>query len=238
MIVAAMLIGPGEGTRYLDRTLRCASQWADIGVAVLDGADEDTINAVNNSCLGVHWTVREPGTPSFREDESSVRNLLFECLDERCRDGDVIVILDADEELTHPTSVRQALEGLDDHHCWPVTFRHLWAPDGSVYRIDGGWAPAAGHRIYRHVRGGRVPPRQMACHAVPSTANPGPDVGLVMRHWGYARPHDRPMKYERYMELDGGRFHSLTHLQSIIEEATCQGDAHLQALVDSLATDG
>jgi hypothetical protein len=44
-----------------------------------------------------------------------------------------------------------------------------------------------------------------------------PDTGLVMQHLGYMREQDRRAKHERYMEIDGGRFHSLPHLQSILD---------------------
>lgn len=225
MIVAAMIVGPGEGWRYLDRTLRQIGRWADKVYVYTDtGTDDDTIAAVirSGAVWGQHYG------RSFTQCESDVRNGLFNMLDGELELGDLVVVIDADEELqTQDGRVsRETLERMyhdDTVGQWQVQFFHLWSPDGGQYRVDGGWAPHNQTRIYRFEPGLRVPEKAMACAAVPPGAGPllahdTPD--LRMLHWGYARPHDRPVKHARYVAHDGGAFHNAAHIASIVTDPT------------------
>lgn len=219
--VAAMIIGPGEGVRHLDRTLRLARRWAEVIVVYGDRCDHDTLDAIGavtpHLCRGCG--------KGFHE--STVRNGLFAMLDETIEAGDIVVILDADEELRRldGQSPRAVLESFATDHgadAWAVQFWHLWAPDGTVHRVDGAWQPSVGCRVYRHRRGGRVPEREIASAAIPNPPNDFAPPRLGIAHWGYARPHDRQRKHEHYMRVDGGRFHLLSHLQSILTEPTVE----------------
>lgn len=224
MIAAAMIVGPGESLRYLDRTLRLAAEWADEIVVVLDGDDADNEHAVKGRAA---WSVLDHGmtppvTPVFRHDESLVRNVLMAQLDERLQDGDLVVGLDADEELAaRNLTVRAALTTMAaDKRAgwWPVLFHHLWTPDGAQQRVDGGWAPARQDRVWRHVHGARIPQRELACGQLPATVGLEPGYSpLFVRHWGYARHDDRVAKHARYQAIDGGRYHSGAHLDSILD---------------------
>jgi len=225
MIAAAMLVGPGESERYLRTVLAKASEWADQIVIYEDHADNRTLgileSAEGDPAYNLHLACALPDAPSFLDDESACRNALLETLDHVTADGDLIVVLDADECLDAPVygQERDLLEGLTDQRSaesWGVTFYHLWAPDGSVYRTDGTWRPVAGPRVYRHVPGMRVQERRLACKPVPEAALPAGATSLRVAHYGYAREPDRVAKHQRYMELDGGRYHSLVHLESIV----------------------
>lgn len=216
-----MLVGPGESYRWLDRTLRRASRWADVIVAYGDGADADTREALM-SCKRVRCAF---GPPLFAEDESAARNALLALCDDVLAERDLVVVIDADEELTATggdARVKAALRelGRQSYDAWPVTFLHLWTPDGSLARVDRGWAPAPAPRIYRHRHGARIPQRELACAAIPPQPVLAPESSLGIRHWGYARPEDRTAKFERYRALDGGRFHNPWHIASIVEEPT------------------
>jgi hypothetical protein len=221
MIACAMIVGPGESHRYLDRTLRLAGHWADRIFVYLDGADRDTLNAVEE---GGATSWRAGGGPRFTTNESYVRHALLHMLDDDLDAGDLVVVLDADEELTArdgtPRRALRHVAGDDRYVAWPVLFRHLWEPDGRAYRVDGGWRPDYKPRIYRHAPGLAIAERQLACSAIPDFPQqaiaPWDESSFVIRHWGYARPHDRQAKYDRYMAIDGGRFHSRAHLESIL----------------------
>ncbi|HZV74594.1 MAG TPA: glycosyltransferase family 2 protein [Conexibacter sp.] len=220
-----MVVGAGEGHRYLDRVLRLADQWADLILVYADGVDPDTRDA-----LGARDIVAEYGeTSRYRDAESDVRNQLMRMCDEELADGDLVVALDADEQLVGTGTNGNPIEDLrgayDDHRYgrWPVLFEHIWAPDGSVIRVDGGWAPARGYRIYRHRPGARIPDRKLACLPTPPSDDRAcPDECSPFRclHWGYAHPHDRPAKHAFYVEQDGGEFHSRRHIDSILAEPT------------------
>lgn len=225
MIAAAMIVGPGEGHRYLDRTLRQIRGWADATYVYIDkGVDNDTLAAAVRGADGFWQHQARP----FTECESDVRNGLSNMLDSVLEEGDLVVVIDADEELqtqagTVPRETLRKMHADENIGQWQAEFFHLWDPEGTVYRVDGGWAPHNQTRIYRFAPGLRVPERAMACAAVPPGAGPllahgTPD--LRMLHWGYARPHDRPVKHARYVALDGGRFHNAGHIASIVTDPT------------------
>jgi glycosyltransferase involved in cell wall biosynthesis len=89
-----MIVGPGESLRWLDRVLRRAQTWADRIFVYADGADDDTLHALDR-----YASVRPAALSMFERNESLVRNRLLEMLDEDLNEGDLVVMLDADEEL-------------------------------------------------------------------------------------------------------------------------------------------
>jgi hypothetical protein len=160
--------------------------------------------------------------------ESTVRNGATMICDEILAPDDIVVVLDADEELraidgSPARPVLETLDASDQPGPWPVQFWHLWAPDGTQHRVDPLWQPSVGHRLYRHQKGLRVSERAIACPAIPvPQPRSAPYVQLGVAHWGYARPHDRIRKHEYYMRVDGGRYHNLSHLESIVTEPTLE----------------
>jgi hypothetical protein len=38
-----------------------------------------------------------------------------------------------------------------------------------------------------------------------------------MKHLGYTYDEDKKSKYERYSNLDGGKFHQIDHINSIVD---------------------
>jgi hypothetical protein len=215
-IVALMVVGPNETTRYLDRALRLANTWADEILAVGDRVDLDTraaLTAHHARCQFVDYG-------AFHE--SMLRNTALALCDQHLTPGDLVVNLDADEELRTITGSRHitpALERLDGGEAWDVQFWHLWSPDGRYHRVDGAWQPSRGTRIYRHQPGLHLPNRPIAVPPVPPQLQVAPgEPTLAIAHWGYARPHDRDLKHAYYMRVDGGQYHSRAHLESIITE--------------------
>lgn len=234
MICAAFICGPGESKRYADQVLEKTEEWADLIIIYADHIDSGTQDMLLAKTIGEgaaasgckKIVVRSMNNePSFLDDESHVRNELLGVLDEHLTTGDLVCVLDMDEELQAAVygQERDILKALPSQYgieAWGVTFYHLWTPDGSVYRTDGGWRPTEGPRIYRHLPGARVQQRRMACRPIPESALPCSPSGLRVAHYGYAREPDRVAKHQRYLELDGGRYHSLAHLESIVAEPT------------------
>lgn len=218
MIVAGMIVGPGEANRWLDFTLRHAKSWADRLVVAIDPAiDEDSHMAV---CDRADWV--QSCATSFVEDESAMRNALLAGIATQASDGDLVVIIDADERLVFTGHIdpRGRLKTMSWGHAdvWTGQFVHLWDPACNRIRVDGGWAPGPQTRIYRHRRvTPPIPGRRLACQATPHQPGSGALSGLTFVHYGYARVDDRRAKYERYAALDGGRFHSGTHITSILD---------------------
>lgn len=208
-----MLVGPGESLRYLDRTLRLVSKWADELIVSANDVDEDTMAAVDTWATHVEFN-RDP----FHE--ANGRNLCMAVADHMLDDGDICVVLDADEQLRVTSgSVRLHLESLfpSFYDAWPARFFHLWDAKGETYRVDGLWDPAVGHRIYRHRKGLRIEGDQrVACPPIPPMSKPAGGVIVYVAHWGYARIEDRARKWERYASMEFAEFHDAAHVNSII----------------------
>jgi hypothetical protein len=232
-----MIVGPGEADRHLDLVLGRASKWADTLLAVADHVDERTeamlqrelklgTSEAEGNAVDVWWS--NGAAPSFRQDESYVRNALMRLCDKHLDTGDLVVVLDADEELLAPQNGPQAVNlrtVLGDLAALPAeafsaTFYHLWDAAGETYRTDGAWWPAPQFRIYKHDQGARIQQRRMACKAIPESALPRAHTRLRVAHWGYAHEEDRIAKYRRYVRLDGGQYHSLAHIESILAAAS------------------
>jgi hypothetical protein len=220
-----MLIGPGESHRHLDRVLRKTSAWADKIVVILDNADPDTIEAVRSATTLWRWRPDK----AMLKDESKARNRLMELLDGDAKPDDLVVILDADEELfaINGENLNDLLMDaiyISPFRSYPCWFLHHWDPDGLTVRVDGGWDPPYGVRIYRHVKGRRIQDKAFACSPIPDESMeavcPTEQTPFGIRHWGYAYPHDRARKHDYYTDRDGGKFHSGDHIASIITEPT------------------
>ncbi len=220
-VAAAMLVGPDESLRYLDRIMRLARRWAQKIIVYCDRPDPDTWEAVRQSASFCKRTNVE----SFNESEA--RSGLLRMCETLLEDDDLVVILDADEELRAldggcpVTAVRQ-LAASGDPGPWTVRRWHLWTADGSQHRVDGLWQPDVNYRIYRHRKGLQIPARELCCAPIPAMpASQRPPI-LAIAHWGYARTDDVVRKHAYYMERDGGRFHDIGHLKSIIQEPTLE----------------
>jgi hypothetical protein len=40
-----------------------------------------------------------------------------------------------------------------------------------------------------------------------------------MQHLGYLKNEDKQAKYKRYLQLDGGKYHNLNHINSILDSS-------------------
>lgn len=219
-IACLMIVGPGEGDRYLDRVLTAAEGWADLVLVYGDGPDPTT-----RQTIASHDCIAAVGDENLRDQgEHLVRNHLFELADRHLDPGDIAVVLDADE-IIHgtPAEIRSTLLAKipGPEQAWNVHFLHLWTPDGTLHRVDGMWQPAVGTRIYRHTPGYRVETLgAWVCPPVPRHLMFGArEPILTILHWGYANPADRPRKHDLYTRLAG---HHPRHIQSIIENPTLE----------------
>lgn len=217
-LVCAMIVGPGEADRHLERCLKSARQWADLVVVYGDAPDRATANLI-----GSYAHIGRIGRENlYEQGEHLVRNNLWEMCDEVLAEGDFVCCLDADEEFAEsPERVREifaALEG-DPREALCVQFFHLWTEDGSMHRVDGAWRSPSGPRICRFHRGIRLHPiheTAWVCPPLPPhlCRQLSPAI-LHVLHWSYARERDRAPKLELYTRLLG---HDLRHVQSIVEE--------------------
>ena len=215
-LAATMIVGPGEADRHLERCLAAAAGWADRLLVYGDAPDTRTRDLIHE-----YATVAVIGDENLYETgEHLVRNRMLELADAALDVEDIIVSLDADEEIhASSTDIRRTLHALatDPAESWNVHFLHLWTPDGTMHRVDGLWQPSVGPRVYRHRKGYRLEPlygSAWVCPGLPPhllRAGGAPLFDIL--HWSYARPRDRRPKWERYTRLPG---HHPTHIDSII----------------------
>jgi hypothetical protein len=213
-----MPVGPDEAYRHLGKALRSARRWCDELIVYGDGAEAATLALI--ATYATHW---DAGDESLYEtSEHLVRNKLLDMADATLDEGDLVVALDADEEiLGEPGWVRDRMQTLAtiEAQSFNVHFLHLWNPEGTMHRTDGMWQPSVGPRIYRHKPGYRIQPlaeSAWVCPPLPAgiMAGFGPPMFDVL-HWSYANPEDRAPKHKRYTEKLG---HNPQHIASILTE--------------------
>lgn len=215
MIVGHMVVGGGEAGRYLRQVIDRSKAWVDLLAVALDvsaGPAEEEI-------------IRESGAAFTRldnawaEHEGRCRQEAWDwmTLIARPQETDHILLFDADEVVFDPATVR-AVHRLHPGKKIGFTFYEMWGP--RHYRIDGHWKPYDAHVMIPFIPGGTFRDRPIASGREPQyshTVVPTSGVPVSpMLHFGYAREEDRRAKYDRYMSLDAGRYHSLSHLKSIV----------------------
>lgn len=216
----AQMIGRNEAQRYVREVLEHLVPMVDMIVYTDDASLDETPDIFRE--FGAH--VYQNAESLFNVHEGRLRQSAWENLAHHAQVGDWIIAIDCDEKLyaTNPSKSLSDLLQTTQYHALAVEFVHMW--NDRQYRIDKAWAPAPQSRIFRYVDGSPIPDNQLACGSAPEyvrlmelTGKVLPDTGLVMQHLGYMREQDRRKKHERYMKIDGGRFHSLPHLQSILD---------------------
>lgn len=102
-------------------------------------------------------------------------------------------------------------------------------------RVDGGWAPSQCPIAWRPPpvsmnaaeawqQGWSIPKRRLACGRQPERVRmiEGYKSGFDVLHLGWANDEERQKRFDRYMQIDGGKYHSRAHLESIMESPTLE----------------
>ncbi|MFC1764611.1 glycosyltransferase family 2 protein [Planctomycetota bacterium] len=216
----AQMIGRNEEARYVRDVLTHLSPLVDSIVYTDDASNDKTPDIFRE--FGAHVYTNE--SARFNVHEGQLRQAAWDNLGRHAQIGDWILAIDCDEKLftTCPDKSLGGILETKKYHAIAITFYHMW--NDRQYRTDKAWAPSPQARIFRYIDGCPFTDRALACGSGPEyvqycemTGNMLPDTGLVMQHFGYLREPDRQAKYDRYMEIDGGRYHELSHLQSIVD---------------------
>lgn len=217
----AQMIGRNEAHRYVRNVLEHLAPVVD-KIVYTDDASEDATPDIFRE-FGAH--VYQNSASLFGVHEGRLRQSAWDNLTRHAQVGDWILAIDCDEKLYATNAAKSLFDLLQttQHFGLEVTFVHMW--NEHQYRVDKAWAPTAQTRIFRYAEGSPFSDNKMACGSAPEyvrlmemTGKVMPDTGLVMQHLGYMREQDRRDKHDRYMDIDGGRFHSLPHLQSILDD--------------------
>lgn len=217
-MIIAQMIGRNEGSRYLEDVLERLSSQVD-KIIFTDDCSTDNTAEIAAKYAEVFSTPK----PLFTEHEGQLRAFAWGNLEKFATEGDWIVAVDCDEKLYHTEdkSIPEVLAS-SPFDVVNVRFYHMWSE--THYRVDKLWTPNNSSRIFRYVPNGGFLNRKLACGSEPTyvaewirSSNFWINSQLVMQHLGYMRDEDKMAKYERYSTIDGGAFHNLAHINSIID---------------------
>lgn len=212
------MIGRNESSRFLEDVLARLSTQVDKIIFTDDCSTDNT-----PEIAAKYAEVFQSPEPLFTEHEAKLRAFAWGNMEKFAKKGDWIIAIDCDEKLFHldDLDLRSVLSQ-SPHDVVNVRFYHMW--NDTQYRVDKLWAPNNSSRIFRFVEGGGFANRKLACGSEPTYVvdwvrerNWWINSGLVMQHLGYIFDEDKKAKYKRYAELDGGAFHNLDHINSILD---------------------
>ena len=213
------MIGRNESSRFLEEVLSRLSEQVDKIIFTDDFSTDDTPQIASK-----YAEVFQTSEQLFNVHEGKLRAFAWGNLQNFAKVGDWIIAIDCDEKLYHTQdiSIREVLKA-SPYDVVNVRFYHMW--NATQYRVDKLWTPNNSSRIFRFLDNGGFLNRRLACGSEPSYVsewmskrNYWVNSNLIMQHLGYIRDEDKEAKYERYSKLDGGEFHQLQHINSIIDK--------------------
>jgi glycosyltransferase involved in cell wall biosynthesis len=218
-MIIAQMVGRNESSRYLREVLEHLSNQVDKIVFTDDCSDDNTLQIASEYAE----TFRTP-EPLFTKHEGMLRSFAWANLEKFAKLGDWIIAIDCDEKLYHSQDMPLAsVLKASPYDVVSVKFYHMW--NHTQYRVDKLWAPTISSRIFRFLEDGKFANRALACGSEPlyvrdmlSKRNFWLDSGLKMQHLGYILDEDKESKFERYQKLDGGQYHNLDHINSIVDK--------------------
>jgi len=220
MKLIAQMIGKDEADRFLTEVLEHLRPMVD-EIIFTDDASSDNTGEIAAS-FGAHLHRNE--SCMFVKHEGLLRQRAWERLSEHAEVGDWVLAIDCDEKLytTLPDITIRDLMVESNYDVINIEFIHMWNEDH--FRIDKLWKPTGSSRLFKYKEGGKFTGRALACGSEPTYVGEAVrrrrymfHSGLVMQHLGYVRDEDKQAKYDRYMELDKGKFHNIDHLKSILD---------------------
>lgn len=217
-MIIAQMIGRNESSRYLESVLERLTSQVDKIIFTDDCSDDSTPEIASK-----YAEVFQTPEPLFTVHEGRLRAFAWGNLEKFASVGDWVVAIDCDEKLYHVSEepISNVLSS-SPYDVVNVRFYHMW--NETQYRVDKLWTPNNSSRVFRYLPNGGFLNRRLACGSEPTYVNDWIrqrnfwlESGLVMQHLGYMRDEDKQAKYARYSELDGGAFHNLNHINSIID---------------------
>jgi glycosyltransferase involved in cell wall biosynthesis len=217
-MIYAQMIGRNESSRFLEDVLQKLSSQVDKIIFTDDCSTDNT-----PEIAAKYAEVFQSPEPLFKVHEGKLRAYAWGNMEKFAKKGDWVIAIDCDEKLFHLENIDiRTVLSQSPQDVVNVRFYHMW--NENQYRVDKLWAPNNSSRIFRFVEGGGFANRKLACGSEPTyvsdwirQGNFWKDSKLVMQHLGYVLDEDKQIKHERYTEIDGGEFHNLGHINSILD---------------------
>ena len=218
----ANMVARNEASEYLPEVLERLRNQVDVIVFTDDASTDDTVKVAEQYVD--HIMVMDE--PTFCVHEGDLRQASWNFLESSAApvDGDWVLAIDADEFLYETKKSARELIQTQDYTIINVDFYHMW--NETHFRVDGGWRPHGSTRLFKWRPGGIFKSSKVACGSEPTFVASDlvyfrhlfmADSGLKMKHLSYIKDADKKKKYDRYTEIDGGKFHANSHINSIID---------------------
>lgn len=217
----AQMIVRNEEHRFLKDVIAKACLWADKIIVVDDCSTDGTFQICQSFAPKVEVYAHTFGRSMFGEDESALREFLWQKVRRVASEGDWIVSLDADEEFDTtftqwgPSFTRSS--GNYDY----VTFKlaDMWTP--TQYRVDGYWSPLI-TRMFRYQNQPFGVTGKLHAGCIPAyvwqTKNQYMRSHIRLKHLGWIRDEDKKRKAEFYLQKSTGI--NLVHAKTIFQKPT------------------
>jgi len=217
-MIYAQMVGRNESNRFLEDVLSRLSSQVDKIIFTDDCSTDNTPELASK-----YAEVFSTPEPLFATHEGQLRANAWGNLSKYAKPGDWVIAIDCDEKLFHVDDLNiDKVLSKSEYDVVNVRFYHMW--NESQYRVDKLWAPNNSSRIFRFKEDGAFLNRALACGSEPTyvqqwikNRNYWVHSGLVMQHLGYINDDDKQSKFERYSKLDGGKFHNINHINSIVD---------------------
>lgn len=159
--------------------------------------------------------------PLWEKDEVRQRKLLWELVNPKV--GDWILCLDADETIPDIELLPEKIELADALGCDGLSFKLYDMWNETHYRDDDLWCAHYGSWIMcvkftdRDYKWCEKP---LHCGRFPENAvTLLGETNLKLQHWGWSKPEDRKIKFDRYIKSDpNGEYGNLKQYLSIMDE--------------------
>ena len=220
-IIGGLLI-KNEYDRYLKMFLENNLQIFDRLVVVDDHSTDNTLEYLHNYDSFIPINVFTSTDSMWSKQEWRQRKRLFDLCQASCKEGDYIMILDCDEIISKPLTLRNRLQtcAID---CVALRLYDMWSKD--YYRDDKYWMA---HKSFYPliVKNKKINavwnPQSLHCGRLPmnySIENILNFEEAKIKHYGWSDKSDRLIKYARYMAVDpDGKYGWLDQYKSILDE--------------------
>lgn len=201
----AITIIRNEENNYLHDWLKNIAQIADYHIFLDDASDDTTPEIVARHLESHRGELHRRKTSLFRENEPALRSELWEYTRAVARDGDWILIVDADEFYDDKIIrlKRKLLKNKYPHaEVVKVSCLDMW--NQYEYRVDGYWSPAG--TAVRIIRYHNVPfgATGTSLHLPPYPASTditkNQKIFIPIIHTAYLRKSDRIRRYKFYTQ--------------------------------------
>lgn len=226
MLIAGMIC-KNEFSRYLKEVVFNLLDFVDKLIILDDKSDDETyewlkfIQTIDIKAKKKIILYQMPKSV-FRTDEYLIRTTLWQKIKNISKNGDWILINDADEiiEQKYHNKILNLISSNNKFTSVGMRLYNMWSE--TEYRDDGAWSPKVDikRRLFKFKpKDTWLYDRKFACGEVPRYVFQEnlfiSDIRL--KHLAYMKEVDRIRKHKIYMEIDGGKFHAKYHLESIIQ---------------------